>query len=186
MNWLSANLQSMVVAFRNVFRPMNTEPLPWKAERPRAERYRTSFALVHDEHGDEACIGCKMCEKICPSFIITVVAGGRAASEKTGKQRGWCKDFTLDLNACIHCELCVQVCPTDAIVMLREQAPPTYSREDMVLTMERLYQNESKVKSWGTGARLIGMQEQPKAEKPKPAEKPAEKAAEKPAGEASS
>lgn len=173
MNWFSANLESMLVALRNVLRPMTTEPLPWKEQRKHPERYRTSFALVHDEHGEEACIGCKMCEKICPSFIITVVAGGRSASPKTGKQRGYCKDFTLDLNACIHCELCVQVCPTDAIVMLREPAPPTTSREDMVLTMERLYANEPKARSWGTGARLIGMQEAPKAEKPKPAAAPA-------------
>lgn len=162
MSWLSANLDTMMVAIRNVFRPKTTERFPWEADRPRAERFRTSFALIHDEHGDEACIGCRMCEKICPSFIITVVPGGRAASEKTGKQRGWCKDFTLDMNACIHCELCVQVCPTDAIVMLKEAAPPGYSREDLVLTMDRLYANEPRVQSWGNGTKLIGMQEPPK------------------------
>ena len=154
----------------NLFRKKVTEPLPWEGGRKRPERYRTSFALVHNEDGDEACIGCKMCEKICPSQIITVVAGGRKPSERTGKARGWASDFTLDVNACIHCELCVQVCPADAIVMLKVQETPGYSREDLFLSMEKLYANEAVARSWGTGERLIGMQE---AGQPKPAKKPA-------------
>lgn len=176
MTRLLAAFSSLRVTGWNLFRPLTTEPLPWKGDRARPERFRTSFALVHDEHGDEACIGCKMCEKICPSQIITVVAGGRKPSEKTGKPRGWATDFTLDLNACIHCELCVQVCPADAIVMLRVAETPGYSREELFLSMEKLYANESHAHSWADGTKLIGMQEPPAA--PKPAPKPA---AEKPA-----
>ena len=176
----------------NLFRKKVTEPLPWEGGRKRPERYRTSFALVHNEDGDEACIGCKMCEKICPSQIITVVAGGRSQSPISGKMRGTAKDFTLDLNACIHCELCVQVCPEDAILMLRAPDAPGYSREEVFLDMAKLYANEPVAKSWGTGALLVAMQEPggPKPAKPAPkpaAEKPAAEAkpaAEKPAAEA--
>jgi NADH-quinone oxidoreductase subunit I len=172
---LSATFDNLWVNLRNIFRGMNTEPLPWKADRPRSERYRASFALVHDELGEEACIGCHMCAKICPSDIITVVAGGRKESPVTGKKRGYCDDFTLDLNACIICELCVQVCPTDAIVMLRVQEPPGFQREDLVLTMDKLYANEElKQNTWGTGTRLVQMQgeepKKPKAKKPAAAE----------------
>lgn len=169
-------LDALFISGRNIFRPKTTEPLPWKGKRAHSERFRTSFALLHDEHGDEACIGCKMCEKICPSFIITVVPGGRKASEKTGKQRGWASDFTLDAGACISCELCVQVCPADAIVMLRVPAEVGFSREDLLLTMDRLYANEQPgTASWGTGSGLIAMQEPAKAPKPEVA-KPAEAA----------
>ena len=87
MSWLST-FDNLGVNLRNLFRPKNTEPLPWKATRERSSRYRASFALVHNEHGEEACIGCKMCEKICPSEIITVVPGGRHESPATGKKRG--------------------------------------------------------------------------------------------------
>lgn len=163
MKALFSVIGALKVSAMNVFRPMTTTPLPWKGQRDRPERYRTSFALVHDEHGDEACIGCKMCEKICPSQIITVVPGGRSPSEKTGKPRGWCKDFTLDVNACIHCELCVQVCPADAIVMLKVPETPGYSREELVLTMEKLYANEQHALAWGNGTKLIAMQEPKKA-----------------------
>jgi NADH-quinone oxidoreductase subunit I len=148
------------IGFRNFFRPMVTEPLPWKQTRPRAERYRASFALVHDEHGEEACIGCKMCEKICPSQIINVTTGAKAKSEATGKMRGTCADFTLDLNACIICELCVQVCPTDAIVMVRVQESPSFDRNELMLTMEKLYSNEKKNQNaWADGTKLIAMQD---------------------------
>ena len=164
----------------NLFRPQTTEPLPWKGDRVRAARYRASFAFLHDEHGDEACIGCRMCEKICPSQIITVVPGGRAPSVNTGKARGWCKDLTLDADACISCELCVQVCPTDALVMLRTPAGPAFSRDDLLLTMERLYANEKAyAAAWSTGTGLVGMQEPPKppaVEKAPVAAPPEEKA----------
>ncbi|RME26061.1 MAG: 4Fe-4S dicluster domain-containing protein [Deltaproteobacteria bacterium] len=150
---------ALAISFRNLFRPKVTEPLPWKQARPRADRYRASFALVHDEHGEEACIGCKMCEKICPSQIITVTPGGKVESPATGKKRGTCADFTLDLNACIVCELCVQVCPTDAIIMVRVQEKPGFDRTDLLLTMERLYANEHKPLAWSSGSVLVGMQD---------------------------
>jgi NADH-quinone oxidoreductase subunit I len=160
------------VTFRNLFRKTVTEPLPWKATRKRPERYRSTFALVHDDKGEEACIGCKMCEKICPSDVISVVPGGRKESPVTGKKRGYCDDFTLDLNACIVCELCVQVCPTDAIIMLSTSEKPGFGREDLVLTMDKLYANEGLEKeSWATGTLLMEMQN-PKRGLPEPEPKP--------------
>jgi len=150
--------RAMAVTMRNVFRPPTTVQYPAE-DRVRPERYRTSFALVHDETGDEACIACLACERICPSRIITVKPAGKRESPVTGKKRNYLEDFSLDLNACIFCELCVQVCPTDAIVMLRVLARPALSREELFLTMERLYANESLGHSWGTGSRLMEMQD---------------------------
>lgn len=176
MMGLLAAFGALRVTGANLFRKKITEALPWEGGRKHPDRYRTSFALVHNEDGDEACIGCKMCEKICPSQIISVAAGGRSAAPKSGKMRGTAKEFTLDLNACIHCELCVQVCPEDAILMLKVPQTPGYSREELFLSMEKLYANEPVEKSWGTGALLVAMQEPAAAAKPpaKPAPKPAE------------
>ena len=160
-------ISALAATFRNLFRPMNTTPLPWKGQRQRAERYRATFALVHEESGDEACIGCKMCEKICPSGVIGVTPAGRRESPHTGKKRGYCKDFTLDLNACLVCELCVQVCPTDAIVMLRERAPVGFSREALVLTMDKLYANEDReLLAWGRGSVFGEVQDPKRGEAP--------------------
>lgn len=174
------SLRALVTTLRSAFRRPVTVQFPAEI-RPRPERYRTTFALVHDEHGDEACIGCLQCERICPSRVIRVEQGPKRESPATGKKRGWATDFTLDLEACIYCELCVQVCPTDAIVMTREPERPGFAREDLVLTMDKLYANEKgRPLSWSTGARLMEMQD-PKRGQAEPAEgkkaKPARDAA---------
>ena len=165
MRYFADAARALVATLKGALRKPTTEQFP-KEVRPRPERYRASFALVHDEHGDEACIGCLACERICPSRVISLKPGPKAESPKTGKKRGWCEDFTLDLNACIFCELCVQVCPVDAIVMVREKETPGWSREDLVLTMDKLYANETlKTPTWGTGTKLMEMQEPPKQER---------------------
>ena len=156
--YLSGAGRALWVTFRNFFRRRVTEGI--RSEQSRSTRYKASFALVHDENGEEACIGCELCAKICPSQIITVIPDQRRTSPVTGKKRQYCQDFTLDLQACIYCELCVQVCPTDAIVMLRVQEEPGYSREDLVLTMDKLYANErNKPLYWGKGSLLMEMQD---------------------------
>ena len=172
--------RAMAATFRQALRSPTTEQFP-KEQRARPERYRSSFALIHDEHGDEACIGCLACERICPSRVISLRPGPKAESPNTGKKRGWCEDFTLDLNACIFCELCVQVCPVDAIVMTREKETPGYSREDLVLTMDKLYANEkSKTATWANGTILMDGQD-PKRNAPALAAAAAESAPATPA-----
>ena len=154
MSLLRPLADALRVTVRNLGRRPSTVFHPYQP-RERAQRWRQTFALVHDEHGEEACIGCKKCEKICPSEVITVVMGKKRESPATGQKRGWCDDFTLDLTACIVCELCVQVCPVDAIVMLRVPTPPGGAREDLLLTMDRLYANEHLPRSPATGTSLI-------------------------------
>lgn len=169
-SYFASAARALATSLGNLFRRPVTVEFP-KVIRPRAERYRASFALLHEEDGDEACIGCLQCERICPSQVIAIKAGGKRESPVSGKKRGYADDFVLDLNACIYCELCVQVCPTDAIVMTREPELPAYGREDLVLTMAKLYANEkSKLRAWGDATRLNGMQVPPK---PPAAAKPA-------------
>lgn len=162
MGYIQHTLRALVATLKTAFRKPATVEFPQQI-RPRTERYRASFALLHDEGGDEACIGCLACERICPSQVIAIKQAAKRESPVTGKKRGYADDFTLDLSACIFCELCVQVCPTDAIVMTRTQQEPSYAREDLVLTMKRLYENEKTMKrAWGDGTKLMGMQTPPK------------------------
>jgi len=159
MGYLVDSLRALGTTFKNVFRKPVTWQFPEQV-RPRPERYRTSFALPNDEHGELACIACLACEKICPSAIIKMKVGPKRESPATGKKRSYPDEFTLDLNACIYCELCVQVCPCDAIIMLKLPEEPTYSREALVLDKERLIANAvNRPHSWGTGEKLMAMQE---------------------------
>ena len=157
-------VRSLSASLRNVFRKPTTIEFP-AVRRERPERFRASFALLHDEPGDELCVGCKACERICPSEVITVEAEKRI-SPVTEKKRSYASVFTLDANACIFCELCVQVCPTDAIVMTKVSAEPQYERQGLCLDMDRLYEHERTMTlSWATASRLVEMQAPPKKEK---------------------
>lgn len=163
----------------NAFRKPTTFEFP-KVIRPRAERIRASFALPDDENGEMACIGCLACERICPSQVIKMKSTGKKDSPVTGKKRQYVETFVLDLGACIQCELCVQVCNSDAIFMVKEPEQPAYSREELVLDLEKLRANaKNRTPAWGRGTTLQAAQEPPKVEK-----KPAPAAAKPEAGPA--
>ena len=168
MGHLNDTLRALWTTLRTAFRPPITVEFP-AVIRPRNERYRVSFAMPDDEHGEIACIACLACERVCPSGVIKVKTGGKRESPVTGKKRAYVEEFVLDLTACIQCELCVQVCNNDAIVMVREPETPMFEREDLVMNLARLRQNaQSRTLSWGRGIALQASQEPPKPEK-KPA-----------------
>jgi NADH-quinone oxidoreductase subunit I len=159
MRHILQSFRALGTTLRNLHRPVVTVQYP-QVLRQRTERFRASFALLHDENGEESCIACGLCELICPSRIIVVQPGEKRASPFTQKKRGYLEDFRLDSNACIYCELCVQVCPVDAIVMVSTPEIPAYAREDLLLTMAKLYANEHlKPASWANGTRLCAMQD---------------------------
>jgi NADH-quinone oxidoreductase subunit I len=129
------------------------------------DRYRGLLALVYEKDtGEEACIGCRLCEFVCPPAVIAV-------EMLKGEKRNYAKTFTLELYACEFCELCVQVCPTDAIVMMKSFDLSTSDRRELLLDKDRLHAiGEQFEPSWATGNRLRDMQAPPKKA---PGEKPA-------------
>ncbi len=159
MNWyFGGTLRALRETGRGIVSKTLTEGM--RGPEQHAERFRASFALVDDEHGEPACIACGQCAKICPSEVIEVGKAERRVSEHTGKKRGYLTSYSLNLGACCFCELCIQVCPTDAIVAVRQQEEPGYSREDLVLTRERLEANATeRPRGWATGSGLRDAQD---------------------------
>jgi len=153
---VSAVSRAMAVTLRNLFRKPVTIQYP-DVQRPYPDRFRGILALVYEKDtGEEACIGCRLCEYVCPPQVIKV------EMLKAGK-RNYAKTFTLELYACEFCELCVQVCPTDAIVMLKSFDLAAADRRDLLLDKERLHALGLQFEpSWATGNRLRDMQAPPK------------------------
>jgi len=149
--------RAMGMTLRNFFRRPVTVNYP-TVKRVYPDRFRGILALTYDKDtGEENCIGCRLCEFICPPQVIKV-------EMLKAEKRNWAKTFTLELYACEFCELCVQVCPTDAIIMLKTFDLATADRREMLLDKDRLHalglQHEP---SWATGNRLRDMQAPPKA-----------------------
>lgn len=173
---LVGTLTTMGATFRNVFRRANTVPYPRK-KKPVPARWRAgSFALTFDpKTGEENCIGCRLCEYICPSEIIAVTLRKGEAREN-GIGATYCDAFVLDYQACMQCELCIQVCPTDAIVMTRALAEATTTRDGLFLSKQRLMDNgrrllehpeltseatPARIREWTDAARGLPKPEEP-------------------------
>jgi NADH-quinone oxidoreductase subunit I len=151
--------RAMGVTFRNLLRRPITVRYP-TVKRVYPDRFRGILALTYDpQTGEENCIGCRLCEYICPPTVIKV-------EMLKAEKRNYAKTFTLELYACEFCELCVQVCPTDAIVMLKSFDLATADRRDLLLDKDRLHALGLQFEtSWATGNRLRDMQAPPKAAK---------------------
>jgi NADH-quinone oxidoreductase subunit I len=151
--------RAMGVTFKNLLRRPITVRYP-TVKRVYPDRFRGILALTYDpQTGEENCIGCRLCEYICPPQVIKV-------EMLKAEKRNWAKTFTLELYACEFCELCVQVCPTDAIVMMRSFDLATADRRELLLDKDRLHAlGLSFAPSWATGNRLRDMQAPPKPSK---------------------
>jgi NADH-quinone oxidoreductase subunit I len=183
--FLRGTVRAMGVTFRNFFRPATTVQYP-KVSRPLPAQWRGGgFALTYDPATrEENCIGCRLCEYICPSQIIAVTLR-KGEPRANGKGATYAGSFLLDFQACMQCELCVQVCPTDAIVMTRALAPSTFTRDGLFFSMDRLlaegrklladpglesYATPSRLQEWTDAKR--GLTPGPPTSSPVPAEEP--------------
>ena len=77
---------------------------------PVGPRYRAIHELKRLlESGNERCIGCGLCEKICISHCIRMDTGVEDG-------RKIVTEYTINLGRCIFCGYCAEVCPELAIV----------------------------------------------------------------------
>ncbi len=118
----------------------NMHTVQYPAEKlPIGPRYRAMHKLlVLLESGENRCISCGLCEKICISNCI------RIDSKIDENSRKEVLDYTINLGRCIFCGYCAEVCPELAIVhggryeVAGEQRAHFANKDDLQTPMDKL------------------------------------------------
>ena len=69
-------LKGMALTGRNLFARKITVRFP-EEKTPLSPRFRGLHALRRYPNGEERCIGCKLCEAVCPALAITIQTAQR-------------------------------------------------------------------------------------------------------------
>ena len=128
-------IRAFRLAMRYFFKPKATINYPFE-KGSLSPRFRGEHALRRYPNGEERCIGCKLCEAICPALSITIEVGPR---QNDGTRRT--TRYDIDMVKCIYCGYCQEACPVDAIVEGPNFEFATETREELYYDKERLLSN---------------------------------------------
>ena len=131
-------LKGLSVTGRKMFARKITVQYP-EEKTPQSFRFRGLHALRRYPDGEERCIGCKLCEAVCPAMAITIETAERIDADGSKSRRT--TRYDIDLNKCIFCGFCEEACPVDAIVETRVFEYHGEKRGDLYYTKAMLLAN---------------------------------------------
>jgi NADH-quinone oxidoreductase subunit I len=137
--YLPSIFGGLMVTLRHMFLKKDTLQYP-EQKRTFGERYRGVPALVKDQDGRDKCVGCYMCQFVCPPLAITIEAGEYPKDHELSQVEKYPKKFEINMLRCIYCGLCEEACPEEAIFMSKTYVVTGLSRELMIFDKQKLYE----------------------------------------------
>ncbi len=106
-------------------------------------RFRGHHFLRRDENGENRCVACELCAKICPCYCIKVVP----YEDEKGNRR----PLIYDVNTarCLFCGLCEDACPVEAIALGQFYEFCQYNSRDLLATRDELLNMPGKTEVGG-------------------------------------
>ena len=124
-------VKGMALTGRYFFARKITVQFP-EEKTPQSFRFRGLHAQRRYATGEERCIGCKLCEAVCPALAINIETAERADGTRRTTR------YDIDLTKCIFCGFCEESCPVDAIVETRVLEYHGENRGDLYYTKTML------------------------------------------------
>ncbi|MCL4412680.1 MAG: 4Fe-4S binding protein [Candidatus Thermoplasmatota archaeon] len=134
-------LKGVWTVFTNGFKPRVTRQVPEeKLDYPTRTTGRVFLDL-------DACIGCTLCEQICPNGTIKMATFAYGKKEEFEKKYPNRRQLypSVDVSICTHCNLCEEICPTGAITLEAEVDEVHFERGNMRYTPLMLSKKESEL-----------------------------------------
>jgi NADH-quinone oxidoreductase subunit I len=132
--------KGLILTLKNMLRPKFTMQYPEERFDPPSS-YRGRPVLVQEENGEERCVACGLCSRVCPALAIEV-----QASETENEKERYPVKFEINMLRCIFCGLCEEVCPEEAIVMSKDYELSFTNREDAIYGKDKLLVPISQLK----------------------------------------
>jgi NADH-quinone oxidoreductase subunit I len=124
-------LKGLSITGKKLFTKPITVQYP-EEKTPQSARFRGLHALRRYQNGEERCIGCKLCEAVCPALAITIDTEMR----KDGTRRT--TKYDIDLFKCVYCGFCEEACPVDAIVETKIFEFHFENRNEKIISKDKL------------------------------------------------
>ncbi len=125
-------VKGLALTLKTMFRPKFTMQYPEEKFVPPAS-YRGRPILVQENNGEERCVACGLCSRVCPALAIEV----QAAETEREKER-YPERFEINMLRCIFCGFCEEVCPEEAIIMSKDYELAFTNREDAIYGKDKL------------------------------------------------
>ena len=125
------------VTMKEYFTPKSTEQYPEnrKTTLHVAKRHRARLVMLRDAEGALKCTACTLCEKTCPNGTIKIIT--EMVTTDDGKKKRKLVDYQYDLGDCMFCQLCVNACNFGAIEFTNDFENSTFSRDALVLHLDK-------------------------------------------------
>lgn len=120
---MRALIAGLITVFKHLFmRPVTLEYPEKKRFQSDAFRGKPEVNL-----GENGCIGCGVCKKVCPSGAIEYIKN----------DKGEVDSYNFDLKKCIFCGNCKFYCPKGAIKLTNEFELGTVDKRELILEYKR-------------------------------------------------
>jgi NADH-quinone oxidoreductase subunit I len=126
-------LKGLVLTFKHLFVGTVTIQYP-REKRKLPVGYRGLLSLLRYDDGVEKCVGCALCEAVCPSRCITV----KSAEVEGEPLKRYAREFYIDITRCVFCGWCVDACPVNALAMTPEYEYAVYNKRELIFDKQKL------------------------------------------------